>query len=63
MQAIKNLYQIKGRADLATTTDSQDVQAEIIRLFEEDKATFLLLYGDNNQLQSNDTTCEDVIYV
>lgn len=47
MQAIKNLYQIKGGVDLATT-DSQDVQAEILRLFEEDKATYLLLYGDNS---------------
>lgn len=45
MQTIKNLNQIKGGA-YVLKAESANEQADIIRLFEEDKRTFLILYGD-----------------
>ena len=46
MHTIKNLNQIKGGVASIYDQTSPEVLAEIQRLFDEDRATYLLLYGD-----------------
>lgn len=62
MQTIKNLNQIKGGA-YVLKVESANEQAEIIRLFEEDRRAFLLLYGDNLTLTAADTSTDEIIFV
>ena len=48
MQTINNLDQIKGGGTVYTVSgiESELVRAEILRLFEEDRASFIRLYGE-----------------
>ena len=62
MQTINNLDQIKGGGTVYTVSERESgmVRAEILRLFEEDRASFIRLYGEGTI--TDNTAGDDVIF-
>ena len=62
MQTINNLDQIKGGGTVYTVNERESgmVRAEILRLFEEDRASFIRLYGEGTI--TDNTAGDDVIF-
>ena len=61
MQTINNLDQIKGGGTVYTVNERESgmVRAEILRLFEEDRASFIRLYGEGT---ITDNTAGDDVF-